>query len=77
MSLNWDSIYAIALELQRAHPAATMAEVTLGDIYGWTKALPGFDDEPQLCNDEILSSIFQEWYEVKIHARDKSQQSEI
>ena len=32
-------------------------------IYDWTLALPQFKDERELANEEILSAIFQEWYE--------------
>ena len=68
MSLDWESTYAIALALQRAHPEAKLANVTLEDVFVWTMALPEFSDDAALCNDEILQSIFQEWYEVTINA---------
>jgi len=67
MSLNWDSVYAVALELRSAHPNIEMQDLTLRQIYDWTIALPDFRDDPSLCNDEILASIFQEWYEVRIN----------
>ena len=67
MSLNWDSVYAVALELRSAHPNIEMQDLTLRQIYDWTIALPDFRDAPSLCNDEILASIYQEWYEVRIN----------
>ena len=66
-TLNWDSSFAIALALKQAHPGIDMDTVTLGDIFAWTIALSGFEDDPALVNDEILSAIFQEWYEEIIH----------
>ncbi len=66
MTLNWESTYALALELRRLHPDVNLPEVTLGDIYEWTMELPDFLDDPALCNDEILASIYQEWYEVTL-----------
>jgi FeS assembly protein IscX len=66
-SLIWDSTYAIALALKKAYPGVDLETVTLGDIFAWTVALPGFDDDPDLVNDEILSAIFQDWYEEIIH----------
>ena len=66
MDLNWDAVYSVALELRRAHPAVNLQNVSLAQIFEWTIALPGFDDDPALCNDEILESIYQEWYEVTI-----------
>jgi FeS assembly protein IscX len=66
-TLNWDSSFAIALALKQAHPSIDMETVTLGDIFIWTIALSAFDDDPALVNDEILSAIFQDWYEEIIH----------
>ena len=65
--LTWESTYAIALELKRAYPGIVMDNVTLGDIQKWTLALEGFDDDPALANDEILSAIYQDWYEEILH----------
>jgi len=67
MALNWDSIHAVALELRRTHPDADLHDVSLGQLMQWTLALPEFQDDPALANDEILSAIYQEWYEVTIH----------
>jgi FeS assembly protein IscX len=40
-----------------------LEDVTLGNIFGWTIALPNFADDPALGNDEILAAIYQEWFE--------------
>jgi len=66
-SLNWESTYAIALRLHRQYSAVSLDNVTLNQIYEWTINLPGFEDEPSLCNDDILKAIFQDWYEETIH----------
>lgn len=66
-TLVWESTFAIALALKKAHPDIDLETVTLGKIYEWTIALQGFDDDPALCNDEILTAIFQDWYEEIIH----------
>jgi FeS assembly protein IscX len=63
MSLNWETSYAIALELKHRHADAKMEEVSLQQIYAWTLELDEFEDDPALCNDEILASIYQEWFE--------------
>jgi FeS assembly protein IscX len=68
MTLTWETSYAIALALKQGHPDVNIEEVTLQQIYAWTLYLPGFEDDPSLCNDEILSSIYQEWYEELINA---------
>ena len=67
--MNWDSTYAIALELRRQHPEADLEKVSLGQIYEWTLALSDFEDDPALVNDDILSSIFQDWFEENIHGK--------
>ena len=65
--LTWESTYAIALALKKAHPDVDMETVTLGNIQEWTLALEYFDDDPALVNDEILSAIYQDWYEEILH----------
>lgn len=67
MNLNWEATYAIALELKRQHADADIEDVTLKQIYDWTLQLPEFDDDPALANDEILYSIYQDWFEENIH----------
>lgn len=61
--LTWDDSYAIALALLRLYPEQDLEAVSLGMIYAWTVALPEFDDDPSLANDQILSAIYQEWFE--------------
>lgn len=61
--LNWEATYAIALALRARYPDINLEEVSLGMIYRWTLELPGFEDDPELANDAILASIYQEWFE--------------
>lgn len=63
MTLNWETSYAIAVELKRRHASLKLDEVSLQQIFVWTIELEDFEDDPALCNDEILASIYQEWYE--------------
>ena len=69
MTLNWESTYAIALELRRQHPEANLDELTLGKIYRWTLELSEFEDDPSLANDDILYAIYQDWFEENIHGQ--------
>ena len=69
MTLNWESTYAIALELRRQHPDVNLEEVTLGQIYTWTLALSEFEDDASLANDDILYAIYQDWFEENIHGQ--------
>ncbi len=63
MTLTWETSYAIAIELKRRHSDVNIEDVSLQQVYVWTLALEDFEDDPALCNDEILSSIYQEWFE--------------
>ena len=67
--LNWESTYAIALELRHQHPDVDLEQVSLQKIYRWTLALPDFEDDPALANDDILSAIFQDWFEENLHGK--------
>ena len=67
MSLNWETSYAIAMALRTRHADAKLEEVSLSQIYDWTLELEEFEDDPALCNDEILMSIYQEWYEESMN----------
>ncbi len=67
--LNWESTYAIALELRRQHPEADIEQVTLQQIYNWTLALSEFEDDPALANDDILYAIYQDWFEENLHGK--------
>jgi FeS assembly protein IscX len=69
MTLNWDSTYAIALALRQQYPHIRLEEVSLQQIYQWTVHLPEFEDDPSLCNDDILAAIFQDWFEETIHGQ--------
>jgi FeS assembly protein IscX len=61
--LFWDSSYAVARRLMQAHPGVNLEGVTLSMIQEWTLLLPEFVDDPALVNDELLTAIYQEWYE--------------
>jgi FeS assembly protein IscX len=61
--ITWDDSYAIALRLIAQHPDISLEDVSLEMVYRWTVALPGFDDDPALANERILTAIIQEWFE--------------
>lgn len=62
-ALYWDAIYEIVLALKARYPQQDLEGVSLGDIFKMTTQLPEFADDPKLANDEILSAIYQEWFE--------------
>ncbi len=69
MNLNWESTYAIAMELRRQHKDVNIEEVSLQQIYKWTLELSEFEDDPALANDDILYAIYQDWFEENIHGK--------
>jgi len=69
MTFNWESTYAIALELRRQHKDINIEEVSLQQIYDWTIALTEFEDDPALANDAILYAIYQDWFEENINGK--------
>ena len=44
-------------------------QVSIQQIYDWTLSLEEFEDEPSLCNDDILYAIYQDWFEENIHGK--------
>ena len=60
---HWAAIYEIALALKARYPDVDLEGVSLQMIFEWVIALPEFEDDLELANDEILLAIFQEWYE--------------
>lgn len=69
MTLNWESTYAIALELRRQHKEVNIEDVTLQQILNWTLELPEFEDDPALANDDILYAIYQDWFEENMYGK--------
>ena len=62
-TLDWEATYEIVLALKARYPQIDLEEVSLQNIFDWTVALPNFEDDLELANDDILMSIYQEWYE--------------
>lgn len=64
--LSWEDTYEIALELKQRFSNISIEEVSIDMIYRWTISLPQFQDDLDLVNEEILQSIYREWYEEVI-----------
>ena len=62
-ALYWDAIYEVVLALKVHYPHETLDALSLGELFQRVVALPGFADDPELANDEILAAIYQEWFE--------------
>jgi FeS assembly protein IscX len=68
-TLTWENTYAIAMELRRKYTDVNIEEVSLQQIYKWTLELSEFEDDPAIVNDDILYSIYQDWFEENIHGK--------
>lgn len=62
--LYWDASYALARRLIEEHPGVKLESVTLNMIQDWVLALREFADDRALVNDDLLTAIYQEWFEV-------------
>ncbi len=65
-SLNWEADYAVAKALNARHAGADLEEVSLDQLLRWILALPAFDDDPELANEEILLDIYKIWLEERL-----------
>lgn len=62
-NLDWDSSYEIVLALMESYPDAILENLGLDKLNALIVSLPGFADDPDLVNDQILQAILREWYE--------------
>ena len=67
--LTWEATFALAEALHQQHPQVDLEAVSLRQIRAWVLALPDFDDDPALVNDEILLDIYREWLEITLQTR--------
>ncbi len=64
--LTWEATFALAEALHRAHPDVDLQTVSLGQIHAWILALPNFEDDQALVNDDILMDVYREWLEITL-----------
>lgn len=63
IKLSWIDSYEIACLLRQRSSVIDLHNVSLGDIYKWTLALPEFADAAHSVTDRILMDIFCELLE--------------
>ena len=59
----WTDIQDIAIELDSSRPQVDPRFVRFTDLRQWVIELPGFDDDPDRCNERILEAIQMAWLE--------------
>jgi len=65
MSLKWNDVYDIAIELEEAHPDKDNVNLRFTDLRDWITNLDDFDDDPEKCNEKILESIQMAWIDER------------
>ena len=65
MRLRWTDVREIAIALERAHPDADVVNLRFTDLLKWVRDLPGFDDDPNRSNEEILEAIQMAWLDQR------------
>ncbi len=63
MPLTWEYTYEIVLELQRQYADVDIEEVGTQQLLQMILALPDFQDDPALANEDLLNGILRDWYE--------------
>lgn len=63
--MRWLDIYAIAMALEEMHPEADTVNLRFTDLRAWVVSLPGFNDNPDGCNEKILEAIQQAWIDER------------
>jgi len=61
--LYWDSTYAIAMALMEHYPQTDPEDVGLNQLAELIVTLPGFNDDPAMGTERILTDIQIVWYE--------------
>jgi FeS assembly protein IscX len=65
MSLKWNDVLDIAIELDEAHPDVDPRAVNFVDLMNWVLALPDFDDVKEHCGEKVLEAIQAAWIEER------------
>ena len=61
--MKWLDTREIAIALADSHPDVDPTKVNFVDLYNWTMALEGFDDDPARAGEKVLEAIQSAWME--------------
>ncbi|MBF0126905.1 MAG: Fe-S cluster assembly protein IscX [Magnetococcales bacterium] len=59
--MKWTDINEIAIALADSLPELDPLSVRFTELMDWVMNLPGFDDDPQRCNEKVLEAIQMAW----------------
>lgn len=63
--MKWTDVNDIAIELADGKPEVDPLSVRFTDLMQWVMELPGFDDDPEKCNEKILEAIQMTWLDER------------
>lgn len=63
MSLKWNDVLEIAIQLAETRPEVDARYVNFVELHQWVLALPEFADDPQRGGEKVLEAIQAAWIE--------------
>lgn len=63
--MRWIDVFDIAIALEEQHPGVDNVNLRFTDLREWVLALPGFEGEPDGCNEKILEAIQMAWIDER------------
>jgi FeS assembly protein IscX len=63
--MRWADIRDIAIALEEHYPEADNVNLRFTDLRDWVTKLPGFNDDPNACNEKILEAIQMAWLDER------------
>ena len=63
MSLKWNDVLEIAIQLADTRPEVDPRYVNFVELHQWVLALPEFADDPQRGGEKVLEAIQAAWIE--------------
>ena len=63
--MRWTDVREIAIALTDRYPDVDPLSVRFTDLHRWVRELPGFSDDPQRSNEQILEAIQMAWLDER------------
>ncbi len=63
--MRWTDVREIAIALADRYPDVDPLSVRFTDLHRWVRELPGFSDDPQRSNEQILEAIQMAWLDER------------
>jgi FeS assembly protein IscX len=63
--MRWTDVREIGIALAERHPDVDPLQVRFTDLHRWVRELPGFDDDPERSNEQLLEAIQMTWLDER------------